>query len=286
MSADSEPILIYQIDAFTNEIFKGNPAAVCILHRKLKDEILRCIAAEMNLSETAFVHPLENRPLQETQVFSLRWFTPKVEVPLCGHATLATAVVLFQEIEIDSAKIEFKTASGVLTAMENEEGICINLPSDNPTRIDPPELLLEAIGVKNFIDVRYSTKRKSLLIHLPSQTDIYSLSPDYRLMSSLRLSPEIKGVIVTSKGSPPYDFVSRFFAPWVGINEDPVTGSAHTVLAPYWSELTNRNEMMAYQASERGGELSVTLKPNNTVDLIGNGVIVLKGKLLLKQTTV
>ncbi len=279
-------IPIYQVDAFTSEVFKGNPAAVCLLHRKLKDGVLGCIAAEMNLSETAFVYPLENTLLQDTKMFSLRWFTPKVEVPLCGHATLAAAIVLFEEIGVGSAEIEFETKSGILTAAKHEEGVCINLPMDSPTRVDPPEPLLKAIGIENLVDIQYSVQRKALLIHLPSQSDVQNLTPDYNLMTSLRLPTEIEGVIVTSKGSSPYDFVSRFFAPWVGINEDPVTGAAHTVLAPYWSRMLNKSEMLAYQASERGGELIVKFKPNGTVDLLGHGVIVLKSRLRLPDSMV
>lgn len=272
-------ISIYQVDAFTNETFKGNPAAVCILRSKLKDELMKHIASEMNLSETAFVSPLENMPLQEAKTFSLRWFTPKVEVSLCGHATLATAAVLFREVKVNANEIKFRTKGGNLTARKNRRGICLNFPSDNPTRIDPPRPLLRAIGVEDFCDVQYGKQTKSLLIHLPSEEGVHNLLPDYRLMESTGTEKEIEGVIVTAEGSPPYDFISRFFAPWVGINEDPVTGAAHTVLAPYWSKLLNKREMRAYQASTRGGELAVKLKPNDTVDLVGNAVIVLKGKL-------
>lgn len=274
-------ISIYQVDAFTNETFKGNPAAVCILRNKLKDEPMKNIASEMNLSETAFIYSLEKKPLQEAKMFSLRWFTPKVEVSLCGHATLAAAAVLFHEVKLNANEIEFRTKSGNLTARKDRRGICLNFPSDNPTRIDPPKPLLRAIGVKDFTDIQYGKQTKSLLIHLPSEENVYKLSPDYELMGSTSTESEIGGVIVTAEGAPPYDFTSRFFAPWVGINEDPVTGAAHTVLAPYWSRLLNKREMRAYQASTRGGELVVKLEPNDTVDLIGNAVIILKGKLRL-----
>lgn len=277
----SRAISIFQVDAFTNENFKGNPAAVCILRSKLKDEIMQNIASEMNLSETAFVHSLDKKPFQEAKMFSLRWFTPKVEVSLCGHATLAAAAVLFREVKLKANEIEFRTKSGNLTAREDKKGICLNFPSDNPTQIDPPTSLLEAIGVKDFSEVQYGKQTKSMLVHLPSEDSVHNLSPDYRLMESVNTASEIGGVIVTAKGSPPYDFISRFFAPWVGINEDPVTGAAHTVLAPYWFKLLNKREMRAYQASQRGGELSVKLKPDDSIDLIGKAVIVLKGKLHL-----
>lgn len=276
-----QEISVYQVDAFADEPFKGNPAAVCILREQLKYEVMGKIASEMNLSETAFVCSLEKKPLQEAKAFSLRWFTPKVEVSLCGHATLATAAVLFREVKVNANKIEFRTKSGSLTAREDEKGIHLSFPSDNPTKIQPPRQLLEAIGIRDFIDIQYGKKTKSLLIHLPTEESVRSLSPDYRLMKSVNTEKEINGVIANAKGSHPYDFISRFFAPWLGINEDPVTGAAHTVLAPYWSKLLGKKEMRAYQASARGGELAVRLEPDNTVELIGNATIVLKGTLTI-----
>ena len=272
-------ISIYQVDAFTSETFKGNPAAVCILRNRLNDTLLKSIAVEMNLSETAFVKPLENVPLKEATIFSLRWFTPEMEVSLCGHATLATAAVLFREVGINEEQIRFKTKSGVVTATKDKKGISLDFPSDNPIMIDPPKSLLKALGISEFKKIKYGEHTKKLLIHMVSGEDVYNLKPNYELMKSATTKKPIKGVIVTAGGSPPYDFVSRFFAPWVGINEDPVTGAAHTVLAPYWSKLLNKRQMLAYQASKRGGELAVRLKPNSRVDLIGEAVIVLKGEL-------
>jgi PhzF family phenazine biosynthesis protein len=239
------------------------------------------IASEMNLSETAFVYSLEKKPLQEARIFSLRWFTPKVEVSLCGHATLATAAVLFREVKANVNEIEFRTKSGSLIAREDKRGIHLNFPSDNPTEIQPPKQLLRAIGIKNFIDIQYGKRTKTLLIHLPTEENVRSLSPDYRQMESTKTEKEVGGVIATARGSRPYDFISRFFAPWLGINEDPVTGAAHTVLAPYWSKLLGKRKMRAYQASARGGELFAGLEPDNTVGLIGNATIVLKGKLMI-----
>ena len=275
-------ISIYQVDAFTNQPFTGNPAAVCILQSALPDELMQKIASEMNLSETAFVHSLDRNHLQEARTFSLRWFTPEVEVPLCGHATLATAVVLFRKVNLKANEIQFKTESGTLTAREDKKGIRLNFPSDTLTGIDPPKSLLEAIGARELSDIQYGKQTRSLLIRLPSEKAIHNLTPDYELMKSVSTESEIRGVIVTAEGSPPYDFISRFFAPWVGINEDPVTGAAHTVLAPYWSKRLGKKEMKAHQVSTRGGELSVKVKPNNTVDLVGNAVIVLEGKLYLR----
>ncbi len=274
-------ISIYQVDAFTKEPFKGNPAAVCILQDKLEDNILKSIASEMNLSETAFLYSLGEKPLKETSTFSLRWFTPVVEVPLCGHATLAAATVLFYDVNVLKDELIFKTKSGDLSAKKEKNGVCLNFPLDAPVKIDPPQDLISAIGIASFKSVVYGRRTEKLLVHLFGEEDVKNLTPNYELMKSISTKEEIKGVIVTALGKPPYDFISRFFAPWIGINEDPVTGAAHTVLAPYWSEILKKKEMLAYQASHRGGELVVRLQSNNRVDLTGNAVIVLKGELRL-----
>jgi len=277
-------IPIYQVDAFTNETFKGNPAAVCVLRSKLNEKLMQHIASEITSPKLHLCFLSKICPSKKT-VFSLRWFTPKVEVSLCGHATLATAAVLFREIKVNTSKIKFKTKGGNLTAKKTKRKICLNFPIDKPTKIDPPGPLLKAMGVKDFCDVQYGKQTKSLLVHLPSPRDVHNLLPDYRLMESTETQKEIEGATVTAKGYPPYDFISRFFAPWMAINEDPVTGAAHTMLAPYWSKLLNMSEMKAYQASTRRGELAVKLKPDNTIDLVGNAVIVLKGKLRLPART-
>ncbi|UCG45949.1 MAG: PhzF family phenazine biosynthesis protein [Candidatus Bathyarchaeota archaeon] len=272
---------IYQVDAFAAEPFTGNPGGVCLLREPLKDEIMAKIAAEMNLSETAFVHPLAKQSFQKATVFSLRWFTPKVEVSLCGHATLATAAVLFREVKVNTNELEFRTKSGSLRAKESQAGIHLFLPADDPIEILPPRQLLRTLGVKDFIDIQYGSKTRSLLVCLPREEDVHSLSPDYKQMESSETQRGVEGVIVTAQGSHRYDFISRFFAPWMGINEDPVTGAAHTVLAPYWSRILGKMEMKAYQASARGGELTVRLGSGNTVELIGNAVVVLKGELMI-----
>lgn len=271
---------IFQVDAFTTELFKGNPAAVCILDQKYNDTVLQKIAAEMNLSETAFPLSLEDKPLAECTRFSLRWFTPKVEVPLCGHATLATSAVLFNEIGVKTDIIEFETLSGILTAKKDPNGILLDFPSNPPDPIDPPQDLLEAMGITEFENVAYASTARKLLVHLNSEDAVKKLKPNFELMQKIDTNENIIGVTITAKGSPPYDFISRFFAPKVGINEDPVTGAAHTVLAPYWSEILGKDEMNAYQASERGGELVVRLK-GERVHLIGQAVVVLRGDLLL-----
>lgn len=279
---DDKEILTYHVDAFTREPFKGNPAAVCMLRYTLRDQTMQAIAAEMNLSETAFLRPLENKPVKETKTFSLRWFTPTVEVPLCGHATFAASAVLFHNINVFSDEVTYKTKSGNLTARKEKEGICLDFPADIPIEIDPPQELIRATGVTDFENVAYGRRTENLLIHLDDEKDVRSLKPNFELMKSLGNSEEkVEGVIVTSLGRAPFDFVSRYFAPWVGINEDPVTGVAHTVLAPYWSKILKKKEMLAYQVSRRGGELTVRVKSSDRVELVGNTVIVLKGMMYL-----
>jgi PhzF family phenazine biosynthesis protein len=276
-----EDIPFYQVDAFTNELFRGNPAAVCLLERPCEDDVLQSIAAEMNLSETAFLRCTAKKTFTDSHRFSLRWFTPRTEVPLCGHATLATAAVLFYDVGVSASEIAFETKSGELAAKKEENGILLDFPSDDVVSLEPNREILSAIGVRDFERTYISKRTRSLLIHLRDERSLVHLQPDFERMTSIQTRENIKGVIVTSKGHPPYDFVSRFFAPWVGINEDPVTGAAHTVLGPYWSNILQKKEMLAYQASSRGGELGVRIPSQDRVELVGNAVIVLKGRLYL-----
>lgn len=274
-------IPIYIVDAFTNEKFKGNPAAVCLLQNQKEDNILQKIAAEMNLSETAFLVPLKKGGFKESKEYSLRWFTPKVEVPLCGHATLASAKVLFEDVGVAFNEVFFETMSGTLTARKEKDGILLDFPSNVPEPIDPPRELLETMGIIKIKNAALARKSKKLLVELENEEAVNNLKPDFEKMLQTSTKEEIIGVIATSESSFPYDFISRFFAPWVGINEDPVTGAAHTVLTPYWAKILGKKEMLAYQASERGGELKVQLDSKDRVNLIGHAVIVLRGELYL-----
>ena len=275
---EANKIPIYFVDAFTDEKFRGNPAAVCLLKQQLPDEIMQNIAAEMNLSETAFLIPLDDKPILDSHSFSLRWFTPKVEVPLCGHATLASAAVLFFGVGTSANEIRFQTLSGDLIAKREGYGILLDFPLNEPKPVHPPQELLNASGIDEYENVVFSKAAKKLLVHLKNEEYVRNIKPDFEKMKNSNPDEDMIGVIATSLGSPPFDFVSRFFAPWVGVNEDPVTGSAHTVLTPYWSKILGKNEMTAYQASERGGKLIVR-KKEDRVELIGNAVIVLRGEL-------
>jgi len=260
-------IPIYQIDAFTDEPFRGNPAAICLISENYPDITLQKIAAEMNLSETAFLYVPNIDEIKKLNRFRLRWFTPQVEVNLCGHATLATSHLLFHTLKIDSNSVTYETLSGELIASKTEDGVILDFPMNEPEITEPLPTLLNALGVKTAEAFAYSKGVTDMLIELDSVETISDLKPDYERLKRLSLGLEIRGVIVTARGGENYDFISRFFAPWVGINEDPVTGSAHTILAPYWAKKLGKKEMKGYQMSKRGGEITVKISENNRVEL-------------------
>lgn len=256
---------LLQIDAFTDAPFKGNPAAVCILDRERDAAWMQNVAAEMNLSETAFL-------LHHQDGFSLRWFTPAVEVDLCGHATLASAHALWEEniLETDA---RFHTRSGLLTAMRNGEWIELDFPVKAEERADAPPLLLESLGAK----ATYVGRNQfDYLVEVATEDELRALEPDH---ARLRTIP-VRGVIVTARSSDPrFDFVSRFFAPGSGVDEDPVTGSAHCALTPYWAKKLGKDEMTAFQASRRGGVVRVRLA-SDRVKLGGRAVTIFRGELV------
>lgn len=258
---------LLQIDAFTSEPFRGNPAAVCLLDAARDETWMQNVAAEMNLSETAFL-------LRQQDGVSLRWFTPTVEVALCGHATLASAHALWEEGAMASAEIaRFHTKSGLLTAERHGDWIELDFPALREQPDSPAAGLLESLGVA---DARYVGRNKfDFLIELESEEAVRALDPDH---GALRKVP-VRGVIVTSRASSgDLDFVSRFFAPGSGVDEDPVTGSAHCCLTPYWASKLGKAEMTAYQASRRGGIVRVRLD-GDRVKLGGQAVTVFRGEL-------
>jgi len=233
-------IALYIIDAFTDERFAGNPAAVCPLSEWLDDKLLQSIAAENNLSETAFF-------VKEGDGFGLRWFTPRVEVALCGHATLASAFVLFKYLNHESPQIRFNTKSGELLVKKDRDVLVMDFPARKPVPIQTPEQLVQALGKKPLAVLQ---SPDTYLAVYENEDDILSIKPDFSLVEKL----DMRCVIVTAKGGAS-DFVSRFFAPKVGIPEDPVTGSAHCTLIPYWSEKLGKTSLYAVQVSQRRGEL-------------------------------
>ena len=256
---------IYQVDAFNNELFKGNPAAVCPLTEWISEDLMQSIAEENNLSETVFF-------VKNEDSFDIRWFTPSCEIDLCGHATLAAAHIIFTELNFDKDIIEFNSKSGKLTVKKNDDWYSLNFPSEEISAIETPALLEEALNVP--VLKTYKGKWK-LLVELENETTVANLKPNFSLLSEL----ESRGIIVTSKGDS-VDFVSRFFAPKLGINEDPVTGSAHTLLIPFWAKKLTKNNLNAIQLSKRIGILKCEYL-NERVEMSGQAITYLKGNLTL-----
>lgn len=261
---------IFTVDAFTDKPFSGNPAGVCLLEKNKDDGWLLNVAAEMNLAETAFLR-------KEPGGFNLRWFTPKVEVELCGHATLASCHILWQEgiLRPDEEAVFNTVFSGRLTAKKNGDEITLNFPSIPVKESKSTPELEKALGVKPQFVGDCGVAEYNWLVELSSEEEVKNLKADFNLIAKL---PKF-GVIVTAKSEGKnYDFLSRYFAPAKGVNEDPVTGSAHCSLAPYWAAKLDKKEMNAYQASERGGYLKVRLEGDRVL-LIGKAVTVLEGYL-------
>ena len=274
-------IPMYQVDAFTNERFKGNPAAVCLLEGSLEEENMQLIAKEMNLSETAFVQVVDGKVINESNIFLLRWFTPKHEVDLCGHATIAASEVLFNKIGIKNNELIYQTKSGELIARKTAEGVSLDFPLDEPLNINPSKDILDALGIESYENAIIGKRTKKLVIQLKTESELLKLNPDFEKMKFIKFDQEVKGVGVTCAANEKHDFISRYFNPWAGVNEDPVTGSVHTLLAAYWSNLLNKTELKAYQASDRGGEIRLNISKRNRVELIGQAIVVLKGELYI-----
>ncbi len=258
---------IYQVDAFTDKPFAGNPAAVCLLPEQRDDRWMQNVAMEMNLSETAFL-------VKGNDGYDLRWFTPAMEVDLCGHATLASAHILWETGELGSEQqARFHTRSGLLTASLGTERIELDFPATPPKPAEAPPTLVQALNVtplyigQNIFDY---------LVEVESETTVRGLQPDFGLLKELG----VRGVMVTSRAEPgDFHFVSRYFAPGAGIDEDPVTGSAHNCLGPYWGQRLGRQEMVAHQASARGGTVHIRLAGERVI-LGGQAVTVLRAELL------
>ncbi|XP_069877090.1 phenazine biosynthesis-like domain-containing protein [Dipodomys merriami] len=283
---------IFIADAFTARAFCGNPAAVCLLENELENDTYQNIAKEMNLSETAFVRklsPTDN--FTQSSCFGLRWFTPASEVPLCGHATLASAAVLFYKMKNMNSTLTFNTLSGELKARRAEDGIILDLPLYPTYSQDFHEvenLIKTAIGDTLVQDIQYSPDTRKLLVRLSDsykRSFLETLKVNTESLPHIENTGKVKGLILTLKGEPggqtqAFDFYSRYFAPWWGLAEDPVTGSAHTILSSYWSQQLGKKEMRAFQCSRRGGELNISLRPDGRVDVKGAATVVLEGTLM------
>ena len=261
--------VITQVDAFTDRPFSGNPAAICLLPAPASDQWMRDVAREMNLSETAF---LVRR--NDDDGFDLRWFTPTVEVALCGHATLASAHVLWEGRHLGSdEQARFHTSSGLLTARRLDDWIELDFPAESPASVEVPGELVAALGVE---PQWVGRNRFDYLVEVASEDAVRSTAPDFGALRGL----SSRGVIVTSRSSAPeFDVVSRFFAPAAGIDEDPVTGSAHCCLGPFWRDRLGTDRFVAYQASARGGVVKVRVA-GDRVHLGGQAVTVMRAELV------
>lgn len=260
-------LTIFQVDAFTDRKFAGNPAAVCLLDEPRDEKWMQDTAREMNLSATAFLR-------RQDEGFDLRWFTPTVEIALCGHGTLASAHVLWEMGQLkETGEARFSTQSGMLTASRLNDWIELDFPAKHEERTKAPDGLERALGAS----AKYVGRNAlDYLVKVESEKILRGIRPDFAALKTL----DVRGVIVTSlSDSAEYDFVSRFFAPGAGIDEDPVTGSAHCCLGPYWASHLNKNELTAYQASKRGGVVRLRVN-GDRVHLGGQAVTIMRGELL------
>jgi PhzF family phenazine biosynthesis protein len=260
---------LFLVDAFTDRPFAGNPAAVCLLPSWKDEQWLGAVAGEMNLSETAYL-------VKNTDGFDLRWFTPKVEVKLCGHATLASAHVLWEQGAAKAdEEIRFSTKSGILKAQRKGDDIELDFPLQREEPAKAPAGLVEALGVK---PLYVGKNQLDYLVEVESENVLRAVAPDFKRLAAI----PVRGIIVTSaSASPKFDFVSRFFAPGSGVDEDPVTGSAHCCLGAFWQKRLGKSEFVAYQASARGGVVKVRVD-NGRAFLGGKAVIVARGELVFE----
>jgi PhzF family phenazine biosynthesis protein len=261
----------YTVDAFTNKPFTGNPAGVCFPEQTLNDAFMQNIAKEFGLSETAFVQPTD-----KPGIYSIRYFSPKKEIPLCGHATLSSAKVLFSETDLDT--IHFITGEQLdLFISKRGQEIVMEFPVYETEPATVPDALLHALGLRGIINCVYSPKNKIILLQIEDSAALAALRPDFKALVASYTG--INGVLVTAAAKDgDYDYHYRYFWPWAGTDEDPVTGGVQTFLAKYWSRLLNKTEMRAFQSSERTGYMSVELK-GDKVFLCSDAVIILKGEL-------
>jgi PhzF family phenazine biosynthesis protein len=266
-------IRTFIIDAFTDESFKGNPAGVCLLEESLSEETMQNIAAELNLSETAFIK------LVRRNEYTIRYFTPTTEVPFCGHATLASCKLLLTRFDLKEVIFTTKHHLDINAYQENGQ-ISMHLPLYHLIEFTPSSKLLSALQLTDISYCGFNTDLHMALIVSESPASIRSVVPDYAAL--VRAPDHIKEVVITSPSDDPkYDFISRCFCPWIGINEDPVTGATHTILSSYWGGRLNKNTFMAYQASKRGGSMKIEILDSNRILITSNAVIVLEGEIFV-----
>lgn len=267
-------IKTFIVDSFTNEPFKGNPAGVCLIKTQIADDLMLSIAQELGLSETAFVTQ------EKEDTYGIRFFSPVMEIPLCGHATLASSKVIFEQ-KPDLQKISFTTIQGLhLEIVQIKNKISMRFPIYSTEESQAPEQLLNALGISTLENVEYNKETNILLIEIDDSEKLRSLQPDFE---SLKKSHDsINGVLVTSKSKQvEFDFESRYFWPWSGTNEDPVTGGTHTFLTPYWSKRLNKRKMRSFQCSLRTGEMEVEIQDEKWFTIESNARVVFEGMLRL-----
>ncbi len=257
-------LILYQVDAFAKEPFEGNPAAVISLETWIPDDLMQSIAEENNLSETAFFVPTKTG-------YHIRWFTPTMEVDLCGHATLAAAFVLFNFLGCNKGMVEFESKSGKLTVLQKDDWLVMDFPAQAPTLCNIPDEVIRAFNKKPIVCLR----SVDYILVFETESDVSSIRPDMDYLRKL----DLRGVVITAE-SKQYDFVSRFFAPKYGIDEDPVTGSSHTQLVPYWAERLGKTKLTAKQVSRRGGELVCEIQ-NDRVLISGMAAKYLEGRIVI-----
>jgi len=262
---------VYMVNAFTEHFYKGNQAAVVVVDDFPVDASMQSLAKEFGFSETAFVKRLGFGK------YAIRWFTPENEVNLCGHATLASAKVLFHEVIPHEKLILFQSLSGDLLARRQGEDIQLDFPIDEPVKIEADNRIVKALSQWNAEEILYSSQTKNLIVVYNEADTVISLKPDFTELDKLK-SVTIHGIIVTAAFAGNYDYICRYFAPWEGINEDPVTGSAQICLAPYWCKKLNKTELSGFQASARGGDFKVAVDGNRIL-ISGKAFIYLKGEL-------
>jgi len=262
-------LTLYQVDAFTNKLFGGNPAAVVPLDKWIDDTLMQQIAMENNLAETVFFVP-------QKEDYHIRWFTPELEIDLCGHATLAAAYVLYQYLGVDKPQIRFHSKSGELLVQRKGDKLELNFPARMPELITSyPDELLKGLGVADPVAVY---KSRDYVVELETQKQVEQVKPDMGLLNKI----DVIGIIITAPGTD-CDFVSRFFAPNCGIPEDPVTGSSHSTLIPFWAEKLNKTSLYARQLSQRKGELWCEMLKEDRVSMAGQCVFYMKGEINLKE---
>ncbi len=266
-------IKTFIVDSFTNTPFKGNPAGVCLLETSIAADIMQSIATELNVSETAFLLQTENNH------FSIRYFTPTVEIDFCGHATLAASKIILDTLNHET--VDFTTHKGLqLHATLEDEYIKMLFPLYETTAYSPNQQLQDAFGLKDIISARFSKELDMVIIEVKDKQTLLNIDPNYQ--KAIESSDTIKEVVITSRsGDSEYDFYSRCFCPWIGINEDPVTGASHSVLAKYWSDILRKKEMSAFQVSNRGGFLKLKIISDTALEVRSNARIILEGKINL-----